>query len=171
MEGRYHPRVGDVHREEDGDLFVCMLDSIGKPVWINLSTCSEELQAILITILKTCRVMCTPQSLTESRAVSSTKQRRKTAYNWHISQVLRTLARCHPDMVRADRMRAAVNSWKELVSAGASCDAEKRRASAQCVAELGVKSAYDAMARPVLGRRHSFDCVRHETLTENLTSN
>lgn len=135
MEGRYHPRVGDVLREEQGDLHVCMLDSTGNPVWINLSVCSEELQALLIAVLKTCRVMCTaqPSPSPESRAA---KHRRKTAYNWHISQVLRTLARCCPDMVRADRMRAAVSSWKELVSAGANCDADKRRASAQCVADL-----------------------------------
>jgi hypothetical protein len=129
-------RIGDVTVDEQGQSFVAGLDSMGAPIWICLDDIDESVRPVVISILKTIRSACTAPVDSHANLKSPpVKPRKHSAYNDHVSHMLRRLAQIRPDMGRRERMRLAVATWLELAKT-AHNDAEKRKMSDDAVARL-----------------------------------
>ena len=112
--------IGDVALGDDGRMYAVTLDNSGTACW----TCIEDsnLPSIIISLLRTIKwstSMYHDKSAVQNpdasdKCVKSVTKRKKTAYNRHIGNVLTELSRTHPDMPRRERMRIAVNSWKDV---------------------------------------------------------
>lgn len=121
--------VGDVTIGEDGRMYAVTLDNSGRFVWTCIDV-DENMQAIMVALLKTIKwsahyynMLKSPSgdwlSQQQQNSAAGKPRRKKTAYNKHIGEVLRSLAKNEPTMPRKERMRVAVASWKSRSSGGA----------------------------------------------------
>lgn len=117
--------IGDVALGEDGRMYAVTLDNAGMACW----TCIEDdnITSIIVSLLRTIKWSA---SMYQNQVPAGTNaannaadaavtnanptKRKKTAYNRHIGLVLTELSKTHPDMARRERMRIAVNSWKDV---------------------------------------------------------
>jgi hypothetical protein len=117
--------LGDVAIGEDGKMYSVALDNSGEPCWICLE--EDNMSSLIVSILRTIKWSATmalvskdakqQQGVGKDSQVQQPQQqgkRKKTAYNRHIGKVLRELSVSHPSMPRKERMRIAVNSWKDV---------------------------------------------------------
>jgi hypothetical protein len=103
--------LGDVYVGEDGAAFATVLDNAGNPHKICIEP--EHFSSVVISLLRTIKWVV--RSFAHRPPAQSSKGVRKTSlYNIHISKELRRMSSDHPEMSRADRMRHAVNSWKDV---------------------------------------------------------
>lgn len=117
--------IGDVALGDDGRVYAVTLDNSGTSCWTCIE--DEDMSTIIVALLRTIKwsaVMQQRACLSGGADVPfhagakdvgrKPARRKKTAYKGHIGKVLRELAVSHPDMPRKERMRMAVNSWKEV---------------------------------------------------------
>jgi hypothetical protein len=146
------PELGDVMESDTGELHVSLLDNVGRAVWIPLA-CENGLSSLVICLARTCRFLSRSPAPTAS--ASKSPHRKKTVYNEHIKHVLLHLSNSKSPLGRSDRMRLAVQSWKDLQATKPANDQQKREASVAMLKNL-CASAFD---RQYDNRRHSLDLV------------
>lgn len=128
--------IGNTCSDEAGHLYVTTLDNSGNHVWTPLDGIDGRMAALLIAVLRSCRIAANPRSYYIPPPVDpNAVPKIQNAYNRHIGRVLTTISKTDPLMPRKHRMQLAVASWREIVRT-TNTKAQRVEASEQYIAKM-----------------------------------